>query len=453
MSDSRPNILFLFSDQQRWDTVGCYGDDRTPAMRPDLTPNLDKLAADGVQFRHAFTCQPVCGPARSCLQTGMWATQSGCYRNNIALPLEAPTLAKSLSAAGYETAYVGKWHLASDDEHNFRTKAVPVERRGGYRDYWVASDVLEFTSSGYEGFFYDGDNQRVDWEGYRVERTADFALDYVRQYAAGDRDRPFFLLTSFIEPHHQNDLDRYIGPIGSKRKYADYHVPGDLACFGKEAGDWFRHMPDYLGCCASLDDQVARFRALLEETGLADNTLIIYTSDHGSHFCTRNGEYKRSCHESSIRVPMIACGPGFTGGRTVDDLVSLIDLPPTILRTAGVDPLEQMVGRPLHDVVAGSTDWPDDVFAQISESQCGRTVRTHRWKYGVTSPRVEGERPPAASDRYVEQYLYDLDADPYETNDLVKDPQHAAVREEMADRLRKRLKAAGEVEAVIEPSS
>ena len=128
--ESRPNILFLFSDQQRWDTLGCYG-------RPivdNLTPNLDRLAAEGTLFKHAFTCQPVCGPARACLQTGLYATQTGCYRNDIALKPDQPTLAGQLGASGYETAYVGKWHLASQgNEQDYQKRAVPLEHRGGYK--------------------------------------------------------------------------------------------------------------------------------------------------------------------------------------------------------------------------------------------------------------------------------------------------------------------------------
>ncbi len=145
----KPNILFIFSDQQRWDSVECYG---SPLFK-GLTPNLDKLASEGVCFEHAFTCQPVCGPTRAVLQTGKYATEVGCFRNNIALPENETTLAHWLSKAGYEVGYLGKWHLASSvgAENNFRSRAVPPRLRGGYKDFWLASDVLEFTSHGYGG--------------------------------------------------------------------------------------------------------------------------------------------------------------------------------------------------------------------------------------------------------------------------------------------------------------
>jgi uncharacterized sulfatase len=417
----QPNILFFFTDQQRWDTCGCYG------QPLEITPNLDRMAAEGVRFEHAFTCQPVCGPARSCLQTGKYATETGCFTNNIALPLDERTIAHRLSDAGYEVGYLGKWHLASTGEaENFRERAVPPERRGGYQDYWLASDVLEFTSHGYDGHLFDADMRQVDFTGYRVDAQTDFALDYLR---TRDGRRPFFLFLSYIEPHFQNDHKHFEGPIGSKQRFKDFPVPGDLEGTG---GDWREEYPDYLGCCAALDVGLGRIRAELERLRLADNTLILFTSDHGCHFRTRNGEYKRSCHEDSIRVPMVACGPGFTGGKTVDGLASLIDIPPTILAAGGVDTPPSMRGRPLQGLADGSAcDWPQEVFVQISENHVGRAVRTKRWKYSVRAPDLQGWEQPAG-DVYVEDCLYDLERDPHERDNLVADPALADVRAELA---------------------
>ena len=438
-ASTAPNILFVFSDQQRWDTLGCYGDTMGRAL--SLTPNLDAMAADGVRFDHAFTCQPVCGPTRSCLQTGQYATETGCFRNDIALPLDAVTLPRVLRPAGYEVGYIGKWHLASSgDAPNHRTEPVPPEYRGGYDDYWLASDVLEFTSHSYDGHLFDGGMKRVDFpEGrYRVDALTDFAVSYLR---SRDGKRPFFLFLSYIEPHHQNDHRHFEGPKGSKERYKDYPVPGDLD--GLE-GDWQKELPDYLGCCGSLDAALGRLRGEVEALGIAENTLVIYTSDHGCHFRTRNGEYKRSCHDASIRVPMLACGPGFGGGKVVDSLVSLIDLPPTVLTAGGAAVPSQMRGRPLQGLVDGTAqDWPEEVFVQISESQVGRAVRTRRWKYSVQAPGKKGSRDPNA-ERYVEDFLYDLDADPHERKNLVDDPALAAVRDELRARLVRRMTGAGE---------
>lgn len=443
---ARPNVLFIFSDQQRWDTLGCYGQEL------NVTPNLDRMAREGVRFENTFTCQPVCGPARSCIQTGKYAAETGCFRNGIALPLDAKTIAHHLGDVGYEVGYIGKWHLASthglgEADVNYRTKPVPPERRGGYRDHWLASDVLEFTSHSYDGHMFNADGEMVRFpeERYRVDAHTDWVLDYLR---TREGQRPFFLFVSYIEPHHQNDHNRYEGPKGSKERFGDFVVPGDLV--GTE-GDWRENFPDYLGCVNSLDQNVGRIRDELEQLGLAEDTLVIYTSDHGSHFRTRNGEYKRSCHEASIRIPLLVYGPGFRGGRVVQELVSLIDFAPTVLSAADVELPENMRGRPLQGLAAGTAaDWRDEVFVQISEAQVGRAVRTERWKYSVYAPDEDGRENPD-SDRYVEQYLYDLKQDPHERDNLVRDADHAEVRKELRERLKRRMAEAGEEVPAIEP--
>ena len=441
----QPNILFFFTDQQRWDTCGCYG------QKLPITPNLDRMAVEGVMFEKAFTCQPVCGPARACIQTGKYATEMGVHTNNRLLPINEPTIAKWLGAAGYEVGYIGKWHLAScgpkDGPDDFRTKPVPMERRGGYKDFWLASDVLEFTSHSYDGHMFDGDMNRREFpEGrYRVDCLGDWTLEYLDSRTL---EKPFFLFLSFIEPHHQNDHGRYEGPHGSKERWANYEIPGDLI---NTEGDWHENFPDYLGCCHSLDENLGRVRKKLDELGIADNTLVIFTSDHGSHFRTRNGEYKRSCHDSCIRIPMVICGPGFSGGKVMENLVSLMDLPPTIMASGGVEAPDSMRGRPLQELVEGSAeDWPEEVFLQISESHCGRAIRTEKWKYSVRAPEKKGSDPD--SDLYVEDYLYDLESDPHERNNLVSDTAYGAIRAELSALLKKRMAQAGEKEPEIRPA-
>lgn len=438
----KPNIIFFFSDQQRWDTCGCYG------QPLNVTPNLDRMAEEGVRFENAFTCQPVCGPARSCIQTGKYATETGCHINNIALPLNEKTIAHHLGGSGYETAYIGKWHLASDiiggSDKDYRIP-VPPERRGGWDDFWLASDMLEYTSHSYDGWMYDGEgNERHFPEGrYRVDAQTDWAIEYLENRQS---DRPFCLFLSYIEPHHQNDHNHYEGPHGSKQRFEEFAVPGDLA--GTE-GDWREEYPDYLGCCNSLDENLGRIRATLDELGIADETLVIYTSDHGSHFRTRNDEYKRACHEGCIRIPMVLCGPGFKGGATEENLVSLIDLPPTLMRAAGITVPESMKGRPLQEALGKeSGDWPEEVFLQISESQCGRAIRTRRWKYSVSAPNVSGNA--SAADCYIEDFLYDLENDPHEKNNLIADSAHQLIREELRGRLLQCMMNAGEKKPSIE---
>ena len=186
----KKNVIFYFSDQQRWDTIGVYG------QPLNITPNLDQMALEGIIFDNAFSCQPVCGPARSCVQSGVYSTKTGCFVNGISLPQNIPTIAKKFNDAGYQTAYVGKWHLASDDGiEDYQHAAIPLSKRGGYQDYWMASDTLELTSHGYDGYVFDKDMNKVEFEGYRVDKITDFALDFLD---SRDKEKPFFLFLSHI---------------------------------------------------------------------------------------------------------------------------------------------------------------------------------------------------------------------------------------------------------------
>ncbi|RED58166.1 sulfatase-like hydrolase/transferase [Cohnella phaseoli] len=427
----QPNVIVFFTDQQRWDTSGLHGNPM------GLMPNFDREALLGTHLTHSFTCQPVCGPARSCLQTGLYATETGCYANGIHLPEDMPTLAHSFGAAGYDTGYIGKWHLAPEEP-------VSEKYRGGY-EYWLASNVLEFSSDAYNTVMYNNDNEPVKLPGYRVDAITDAAIRYIDDH----KDNPFYLFLSYLEPHHQNHLDDYPAPDGYRERYTGGWLPPDLAALG---GTAHQHLPGYYGMVKRLDEAFGRLMDALKSLDMRDNTIVLFTSDHGCHFKTRNGEYKRSLHDASIRVPTLITGPGFTGGRQVRELVSLVDLPPTLLDGAGIPVPEPMQGRSIKPLVAGdAASWPEEVFVQISETEVGRAVRTQRWKYGVTAPDKDGFAD-GGSDRYAETSLYDLQADPYELTNLIGLDSHAEVAEAMRGRLLRRMTEAGESAPVIVPA-
>jgi uncharacterized sulfatase len=431
------NILLYFTDQQRADTCGCFGQ----PLR--ITPNLDALAREGVQFDNAFSPQPVCGPFRAVLQTGKYSTETGCFRNSIMLPSHVKTMANYIEAAGYETAYVGKWHLASNGKLekkpliNYQTSAIPRELRGGYSGFWRAADVLEFTSHGYDGYVFDEHGSRVDFKGYRADCITDFALEYLDQYNGG---KPFFLTVSQIEPHHQNDHGHYEGPRGSKEQFKDFVLPGDLDALG---GDAREEYPDYLGACASLDFNLGRLVAKLREKGIFDDTIVIFVSDHGSHFRTRNqdahlngyDDYKRSCHDACLRVPLVISGGPYRGGRIVRELVSTESLPKTILALAGMDVGSAMIGENLLDVVNGNIhNRSNEIFAQISESRVGRLIRTADYTYAVYAPGINGGAK-ADSGVYADDFLYDLKADPYQLENRVSSAEYREIKLELRGRL------------------
>ncbi len=431
------NIIFYFSDQQRWDTIN-----------KRVTPNLCQLASEGVKFENNFTCQPVCGPARACLQSGKYATEIGCYWNGIPLPADTKTLAHHFNEAGYQTAYIGKWHLASDRlpgiGFHCESTPIPKERQGGYQ-YWRAADVLEFTSHGYDGYVFDGDGNKLEFKGYRADCINDYALEFIEKR---DKSKPFFMFVSQLEPHHQNDHHHIEGYKETISDYKDYPIPDDLSFL---KGNYETEYPDYISAINRLDYNVGRLVEKLKAEGIYDNTVIIYTSDHGAHFKTRNPEYKRSSHESASHTPLIIKGGGFEGGKKEERLSSLIDLPPTLLSIAGIPIPDSYSGIDLTKQINNPDSKRDCVFIQVSEASNSRAVRTDRFKYEVRDISVTGYVHHSAR-VYFESYLYDLKKDPNEKHNLVKDPRYRHIRQELKYLLLEQMQNAHEEAPVIFPA-
>ncbi|MEM6333404.1 MAG: sulfatase-like hydrolase/transferase [Planctomycetota bacterium] len=448
MPDRPPNVVVFFTDQQRHDTTGLHG------CPLGLTPNFDRVAAAGTHLCHHTTCVPVCGPARACLQTGTYTHRNGVYRNGIAPWASGlPTVAEQFRDAGYATGYIGKWHLSDSGDHG----PVPADQRGGY-EYWLAANALEHTSSDYRTRLWDADNQPHDLPGYRVDALTDAAIRFISE----PRDRPFFLTTSYLEPHHQNHVDDYPPPDGYRELFAGRWTPPDLAALPTHdpalsrpesaiGGSTYAHLGGYFGMVKRLDEAFGRTMDALKSLGLLDNTVVVFTSDHACHFKTRNAEYKRSCHDSSIRTPGLITGPGFIGGGQRREPVSLLDIPPTILDAAGIDIPDTMQGRSVLRLLRGQApDWPTDAYVQIGDGQPGRAIRTGRWKYAVHVPDEHGTNQPTY-DTYHETHLYDLLYDPHELTNLVAAESHAVVRDACRQRLLARMAEAGEPTPTIVP--
>ena len=436
----KPNIIIVISDQFRADAVGAMG------MNPmNLTPNLDAMARRGVMFRNAFCNQPVCAPARASIFTGQYPARHGVWKNGIPLPQNASTLAGTLRTAGYSANYIGKWHLGPQAS---AADAGPVAaaNRGGFLDLWQAANTLEHTSHAYEGDLFDGDGKPLHFSG---EYRTDFMTGLAQKFLKSSR-QPFLLTLSYLEVHHQNDTDTFDPPKEYKGRYANPFVPEDLRNL---PGSWPSQLSDYFGCVAKMDETVGTIRKTLADTGLADNTILMFMSDHSCHFKTRNTEYKRSPHESSIHIPLLVEGPGFNRGMEIRELVSQVDVMPTLLDAAGVPVPGGVQGHSVLPLLDRKTEgWGNDVFFQMSEFVTGRGLRTPQYTYAVMAPKAPGWKLVASAPKYVEYLLYDNYADPFQQVNLAGRATHRQVLEDLRKRMLARMRDAGDAGATIEPS-
>ena len=404
---NRPNIVLVHSDQFRGDFI-CAADNNPM----DITPNLDAMYHRGTVFQNFMTNQPLCSPSRACLFTGQYATTTGVWKltdPEIGLSPHAVTLATQLHGAGYSTNYIGKWHLAPKNNATGQGLGfVPPEYRGGFVDLWEASNVLELTSHPYHGTIWNGDGTPMHYKDiYRVDYLTDLVVKFLRQ----KHSKPFFLVLAQLEPHQQNDLNGFGPPKGYAEMLRNPYAPPDVRQF---PGDWPYQLANYYGDVKAIDESMGRIFATLKEQNLEDNTIVIFTSDHGCHFRTRNTEYKRSPHDSSIHVPLIIQGPGFNNSQKIEELVSMVDVMPSILDALGLPIPSTVQGRsfiPLvHDVKARES-WRNEVFVQISESETARALRTPEWTYVALAPEANPILD-SYSMHYQDYQLYNNRADP-----------------------------------------
>jgi len=409
-----------------------------------LTPNLDRMAQRGTMFRSAVCSQPVCAPTRGTIFTGQYPERHGVWKNAEAIKPDAKTLATACRDAGYTANYIGKWHLGLGGPNN--SGPVPAQYRGGFLDLWEGANALELTSHPYEGDLFDSDNKPIHFSG--IYRT-DFMTQRAQSFLKSARD-PFLLVLSYLEVHHQNDIDAFVPPKELAGKYRDGFVPQDLRPL---PGSWMHQLGDYYGCVAKMDETVGSILKSLEDNHLADNTIVLFTSDHGCHFKTRNPEYKRSPHESSIHVPLIVQGPGFNRSLTVPEIVSHVDITPSLLTAAGVSVPNTMQGHsflPLLD--RNTSNWRNEAYITMSENMTGRILRTPEWTYAVAAPKKAGWKPVPWSTEYNEYMLYNLAADPFQHVNLAGRAETREIAGHLKERLLTRIEEASGMKPAIGPT-
>lgn len=465
-ADDRPNIVFIFTDDHAYQAISAYGSTR------NVTPNIDRIADGGMLFRRAFVTNSICAPSRAVILTGLHSHMNGVIDNGKVFDGSQITFPKLLKEAGYETALIGKWHLKSEPQgFDYYDRLI------GQGPYYNPKMIRN--------------GEEIKREGYTTDIITDLALDWMQER---DADTPFLLMCQHKAPHrnwqpgpdHLHDFegetieepatlfDDWSGrtpPSAEQEMTIANHLsefdlkltpPRNLTEAQLEVwnsayeprneafraanleGDdlirwkYQRYVKDYLRCVASVDDGIGRMLDYLDESGLADNTIVVYASDQG-WFLGEHGWYdKRWMYEESFRMPLIVKWPGMTRpGSESTALVQNLDLAPTFLEMAGARVPGWMQGESMVDVLAGDeSGWRDALYYRYYEFPAVHMAARH-----------EGVR----TDRYklIHFYqrdlweLYDLEVDPDEMQSVYGDPAYTEVQDELEARLAQLRRAYG----------
>ena len=419
-----PNVVFVFGDQWRAQATGYGGD---PNVR---TPSLDALAAESVNFTHAVAGCPVCSPYRASMLTGQRPLTHGVFVNDVYLQPRSTSIAEAFSEAGYDTAYIGKWHV---DGHG-RSNYIPPERRLGF-DTWK---VLECTHNYNQSTYYEGNSdERVTWEGYDAMAQTRDAQTYIRDHHGED---PFLLMLSWGPPHAPYDRApvEYWDLYDPDRIVLRPNVSADMA---PQAREW---LAGYYAHCTALDACVADLLTTIRESGMEDNTVFVFTSDHGDMLGSQGEIKKQRPWDESIRVPFLLRYPGLPGwapGRS-EALIDAQDVMPTLFGLCGVPIPDSVEGLDFSGHIRGGQDPSDGAalltcvhpFGQWQRERHGgreyRGIRTHRYTYvrDLDGPWV----------------LYDNTEDPYQLENLVDRPGSLPMRQKLDALLDRMLGESGD---------
>ncbi|MFA5352647.1 MAG: sulfatase [Thermodesulfovibrionales bacterium] len=415
----QPNILLIITDDHRWDAMGCSGH---PFLQ---TPNMDRLAAEGVRFTNSFATTSLCSPSRASILTGLYAHNHGVTINSMTLNPGVVTFPELLQQAGYDSAFMGKWHLGNAIDPSPGNAIAP---RPGF-NRWVC-----FRRGAYfdPEFNIDGEVQTV--RGYVTDILTDFAIEWLLR----PRSQPFFVMLSHKAPHSNYDPARrhtnlYEGLPIPRRKNVWDTLEGKPKWVRRRSkgSPSDEHIRNYFRTLVAVDEGMGEIFSTLEALGQMDNTLIIFVGDNG--FCL--GEHgltgKQIAYEESIRIPLLMRYPGLAApGFVCEELALNIDLAPTILDLSGAGIHPQMQGMSLRSLLSGQqTQWREEFLYEFLPKIQAKIqgVRTRRWKY-VTYP-----------DRRDIDELYDLAADPFEMLNLSRDPAFRSQMRSLRGRLERLL--------------
>ncbi len=432
----RPNILFILSDQHH---AGFTGHAGHPVVR---TPHLDRLAREGTMFRHAYCQSPLCCPSRASLLTGRYCRDLGIYDNQHILESNGVTFPRVLGAAGYRTCVIGKTHYNGEQFQGYQER--PYGDLFGQAHQPDPRRLPERGAAGLGGVFEAAGPSGIPLPLTQTEICVAESAKWLQTHLASRGGQPFCLSVHFDKPHFPicpppEYFKRYEGRLrlpDLPPGFLDREVPFVRAAMKnwgisdpdrKDRAAHERALAAYCGCIEWMDDAIGRVLAALDYLGLAENTLVIYSSDHGEMAGERGTWQKSVFYDASARVPLLMRLPGATGsaGRRVDTPVGLIDLFPTFCELAGTATPEGCGGTSLLPLLRGEAVARDAIFSEsviIHEpGQAGCMIRTGRWKYNAYLDGAEE--------------LYDLEADPGEWTNLATVPAHRAVRDDLRQRV------------------
>jgi arylsulfatase A-like enzyme len=409
--DTRPNILFVFPDQlgARW--LPTYGN---PTVQ---TPHLDAFADQSTVFERAITSSPVCTPYRGCLLTGRYPSQTGVLENGQALPEDATTFAHLLNDVGYDTHYIGKWHLSGDPQKN---RWIPPEQRGGFQNFigWESHHVDHN-----QGLIWnDNPDEVIKLEGHETDGLTNIAVRQLKK--ASQSDNPFCIVVSYQAPHPPcsppdkfsalyDELDVF--PELNADKTAYYDRPEWSADYGVET---FRRL--YYGEISQIDEAFGRILETLDELNLSDNTLVIFTSDHGEMAGAHGLFGKGVMYEEALHVPLMIRIPDQPLHKRVSFPASTVNFLPTLLDYAGCEPYASVEGSSLRPYIEGYAENHDSVTFSEYHNFC---ATTSDWKLFT-----DGRTLTASA-------LYHIQDDPYELENRLNDPACADIQKYLIDEL------------------
>jgi arylsulfatase A-like enzyme len=417
----RLNVVFVMADQWRAAAMGYAGD---PNVK---TPNLDAFQRESVDFGNATTVSPVCSPARASMLTGRYPLSHGVFVNDVQLPTREVSIAEYFAREGYRTGYIGKWHL----DGRGRSAFIPRERRQGF-GFWQA---LECAHDYFHSPYYDNDDPKMKyWEGYDAADQTDHAIAFLKE----NRDRPFLLWLSWGPPHSANNKapEEFSRLYDPEKLILRPNVPKESSGFPHRLG-WYEGIDDnleelrsllagYYAHISALDDCFRKLRDAIRAMGLDDNTILVFTSDHGDMLGSHGLWNKQQPYDESVRVPLLMRVPGVEPRREPAP-ISTPDLFPTLAKLAGLPVPEEVQGRDYTPRLQGKAFSAEAAlignyhpFGQNPTKRGGRewrAVRTERYTY--------------VRDRQGPWLFFDNQADPYQTSNLVNQPAHAARQKEL----------------------